>query len=336
MPKAESATHVSIVATPDAQLAPLAGLYETLNAFPLLASLEADVPRRPFAVEIIGTHRRTARSASGLPLGVHRACDEVDRTDVAIIPLMLVQGPDWRPGRYPQLVRWLRAMHGAGAQLCSTCTGVLLLAETGLLAGRQATLHWAFEATFRRNFPDVELRLDSVLLTAGERGELVMTGGVTSWHDLALYLISRHVGPSAATSMARLLMLQPHAEGQGPYTSFIGASGHGDAVVRRLQAWLGSRYMASRPVEEMVRLCGLPRRSLERRFARATGLPPNAYVQKLRVEEAKKRLERTRKPIEEISAEVGYEDPAHFRRLFKRITRMTPGDYRRRFELPRF
>lgn len=334
MPKRKLPLHVSILATPDAQVSPLAGLYETLNAFGLLASFEPDVPKRPFEVEIIAASKDVVLGASGLPLGAHRSLNEVERTDIAIVPLMMVDGPDWKTGRYPRLVGWLQEMHRCGAVLCSTCTGVLLLAETGLLAGREATIHWAFAPTFRRNFPDVRLLPEEVLVAAGDRGEFVMTGGVTSWHDLALHLIAKHVGPTAAHSMARLLMLQWHSEGQAPYTVFKASTGHGDALVRRLQDWLRVHYMVARPIDEMLRRSGLPRRSFERRFAKATGFAPNAYVQQLRVEEAKRRLERTAKPIDAISSDVGYENPAHFRRLFKRLTQLTPGGYRRRFQMP--
>jgi transcriptional regulator GlxA family with amidase domain len=111
---------------------------------------------------------------------------------------------------------------------------------------------------------------------------------------------------------------------------------HGDAAVLVAQEWLGEHYAVAAPVEEMVKRSGIPERSFKRRFRRATGLPPIAYVQHLRIEEAKRRLERTNAPIDEISWNVGYEDPAFFRRLFKRITRITPGAYRRKFRLPDF
>lgn len=326
--------HVSLVATPDAQVSPLSGLFETLQAFELLARFEPDMPTRPFVVEIVAPDKRSPTGASGLPTGAKRTVAEVETTDIVIVPLMMVAGADWQTGRYPQLVHWLRAMHAEGAMLCSACTGVLLLAETGLLSGREATLHWAFAPTFRRNFPDVRLRSEEVLVTTGDRQELVMTGGVTSWHDLALYLIARHVGPSAAQGMARLLMLHWHAEGQAPHVGFAPNREHGDGLVLRLQEWLDTRYMVDNPVDEMARLVQLPRRTLERRFARATGQSPIGYVQALRVENAKRRLERTTRPVEEIGTEVGYENPAFFRRLFKRSTRMTPGAYRRRFQMP--
>jgi transcriptional regulator GlxA family with amidase domain len=163
-----------------------------------------------------------------------------------------------------------------------------------------------------------------------------MSGASTSWHDLVLYLVARHVGPMAAQAMANFMLLQWHADGQAPYIAFRAPTDHGDAVVLRLQEWLRDHYSVPSPVEEMLRLSGLPERSFARRFAKCTGYSPIVYVQHLRVEEAKRRLERTGAPIDEIGWAVGYEDPAFFRRLFKRLTGITPGAYRRKFRVPDF
>jgi transcriptional regulator GlxA family with amidase domain len=323
------------VATPEAQVTPLSGLFEVLTAFGLLAALEPDVPAKPFEVEIVSSRDAPSRGASGLPLAADRSVSEVERTDIAIVPLMMFADADWKTGRYPDIVDWLQRMHRAGATLCSTCTGVLLLAETGLLAGREATIHWAFAPTFLRNFPDVGLRVEEVLITAGNPERFVMTGGVFSWHDLALHLITRHVGPSAAQSMARLMLLDWHSQGQAPYVGFLPPTDHGDAMVLDLQRWLETHFSVENPIEEMALRCGLSTRSLERRFMKATSHSPLAYVQNIRIEAAKRRLERTDKPVDEISCEVGYENPAFFRRVFKRTVRMTPGAYRRKFLIPR-
>ncbi len=338
MPGDRMPLHVSLVATPDAQVSPLSGFYEVLNAFELLARFEPEaVPKQPpFTVEIIAPGAVPDTGASGLPLGVHRTHHEVERTDIVILPLMMVDGAEWATGRYPELVDWLRAMHRVGAVLCAACTGALLLAETGLLDGREATIHRAFAPTFRDRFPKVRLRPEEILVTTGERREFVMSGASTSWHDLALYLIARYVSPAAAQAMARFMLLQWPSEGQAPDLAFAPPMNHDDAVVLTLQQWLKAHFMVASPVEEMLRRSGLPRRSFERRFARATGLSPIAYVQNLRVEEAKRRLERTSRPVEEISCDVGYENPAFFRRLFKRSTRLTPGGYRRKFQMPDF
>jgi len=326
--------HVSLIATSDAQVTPFSGIFETLTAFELLSNFMPDLPKRPFRVEIVAPNTEPITAASGLPLGTHRSCRDIDETDIAIVPQMMVDGPDWERGRYPGLVEWLREMHGRGAMLCSACTGVLLLAETGLLDGGEATIHWAFAPTFRRNFPSVKLFTEEVLLITGRHNELVMTGGFTSWHDLVLHLIASHVNPRAAHAMARLMMLHWHGEGAAPYLTFSPRRDHGDAVVLQLQDWLDDHYTVANPVREMIERSGLSCRSFERRFAKATGLSPIAYVQALRIEEAKRWIENTDSPLEEISCEVGYENVAYFRRLFKRSTRLTPGQYRRKFRIP--
>lgn len=324
---------VTLIATPDAQVSPLSGLYETFNSFALLAEFEPDMPQRPFNVEIVAPSLNSMHGASGLPLGAHGTYAKVKHTNIVIIPLMMFEGPDWVPGRYPGLVKWLRKMHRKGAVLCSACTGVLLLAETGLLDGLEATIHWAFARTFHRNFPEVRLRTQKVLITAGSRHEFVMTGGVMSWHDLALHLIARYVGPTAAQAMARLLMLEWHGDGQMPYIAFSPRLDHGDSVVFQLQKWLHIHYMVENPIEELVTRTSLSKRTIERRFRKATGNSPLSYVQNLRISEAKRRLERTDMSVEEIGYLVGYENTAFFRRIFKRITRLTPGAYRHKFQM---
>jgi len=327
--------HVSLVAIPDSSISSLTGLYDVFKAFEILGSFDPAVPKQPpFDVEIVGLAPGALRTSSGLPIQTQRRLSEVRRTNIIIVPSILVAGADWKCGRYPELIDWLKQHHGRGAMLCSACSGVLVIAETGLLDGLDATLHWAYAETFQRNFPKVNLRLAEVLIATGARQELVMSGASASWHDLVLYLIAREVGPTAAQAIARFHLLQWHREGQAPYVPFAPPTNHGDGVVQRLQEWLARNYSVASPVEEMVRQSGLPERTAKRRFTEATGMPPIRYVQHLRVEEAKRRLERTNAPIDQISFEVGYEDPASFRRLFRRITNVTPGDYRRKFRLP--
>lgn len=337
MTNAKKPIHVSLVAIPDAMLSTLSSIYDVLNCFELLGSLGDTVPDdNPFQVEIVAPTQAPIRTASGLPVAAHQTVDQLDQTDIIIIPSMVPEKGEWKPGRYPTVVNWLSSMHTQGAMLCSACSGVLLLAETGLLDGRDATIHWAYARTFRRNFPNVHLRLEKVLVTAGERQEFVMSGASSSWHDLVLYLVARNVGPAAAQAIAKFMLLQWHVDGQAPYVVFETPTDHGDGAVLDAQQWLGDHFSVAAPVDEMVRRSRLAGRTFKRRFKKATGYSPIAYVQYLRVEEAKRRLERTDAPIDEISWNVGYEDPAFFRRLFKRITRITPGAYRRKFQLPDF
>jgi transcriptional regulator GlxA family with amidase domain len=333
----QAQARVSIVAIPDIMASTLTGIYDVLNSYDLLSTYDDSLPRRaPFTVEIVGSKCGPMFSASGTPLQVQRSIGEIASTDIVIVPSIMVEGGQWRPGRYPEVVLWLSAMHARGATLCSACSGVLLLAETGLLGGKEATIHWIYAQTFRKNFPTVRLAPERALIATGERNQFIMSGASTSWHDLVLYLIARYAGPTAAQTTARFFALQWHADGLSPYVVFEPPTDHGDAVIQSAQAWLRSHFSVANPIEQIVRHAGIPQRSFKRRFKNATGHAPIDYIQRLRVEEAKRRLERTDAPVDEISWQVGYEDPAFFRRLFKRLTGVTAGAYRRRFKIPEF
>ena len=327
---------VCLVAIPEVMASTLMGLYDVLNSFSLLGTYSDALAGRAqsFKAEIVASSAGTLSSASGVPVEATRSIGQIDSADVIIVPSVLVARGEWQQGRYPALVRWLTKMHAAGAQLCSTCSGVLLLAETGLLDGKDATIHWMYAQTFRRNFPGVRLRLDRALVAAGKRQEFLMSGTSTSWHDLILYLIAQHAGPTAAQAVAKFFAFQWHADGLSPYVVFEPPTGHGDAAIHKAQSWLSGHFSVANPIEQAARLSGIPERSFKRRFKSATGHAPIDYVQRLRVEEAKRRLERTRAPVDEIGWNVGYEDPAFFRRLFKRITGVTAGAYRRKFNIP--
>jgi transcriptional regulator GlxA family with amidase domain len=327
---------VSIVATPDTMVSPASGLFETLTSLGPMAAAEHDLPsaRSPFAVEIVGPSAGPLPSASGLPITAHRSVDEVTETDIVIVPSTEMHGKgDWIPGRYPRVVAWIRAMHAGGATICSACSGAMLTAETGLLDGHEATVHWLSEGAFRRRHPEVRLRLDQALVVA-DGGRIVTSGASTAWHDLVLYLVARHVGPATAHALARFQLLQWHRDGQTAFAVFDPVTDHGDAAIAASQRWIAAHVAVANPVEQMVQHSGLPARTFKRRFRAATGETPIAYVQRLRVERAKRRLEQGGASIEEISWAVGYEDPASFRRLFKRLTGLTAGEYRRRFRLP--
>jgi transcriptional regulator GlxA family with amidase domain len=330
-------TRVSIVALPEAMVSPVSGLFETFKAAgSMAASHDRDRARgEPFEVEIVGERAGTIEGPSGLTIGAQRAVHEIDKTDIVIVPSMaLDEEVDWVPGRHPAMVAWIRAMYERGAIVCSACTGGMLTAEAGLLDGQEATIHWVAEDYFRERHPEVVLRIDEALVVSGEGGRIVTSGAANAWHDLALYLIARHVGPATAQALARFYLVQWHRGGQAAFQVFDPGTDHGDAVVLAAQRWIADSYAVAAPVAEMVRRSGLTPRTFKRRFRAATGETPISYVQRIRIERAKRALETGSAPIEEISWAVGYEDAASFRRLFKRVTGVTPGEYRRRFQLP--
>jgi len=287
-------------------------------------------------VEIVSAFSGSVLLASGVPVEARRAVAEIDATNIIIVPSVLLGAEGWQTGRYPKLVAWAERMHDRGALLCSACSGVFLLAETGLFDGQPTTVHWGYAEAFAKVFPRVPLQPDRVLIVAGEREQLITSGASMTWHDLVLYLIARHVGATAAQTVARFFALQWHHDGLAPYIVFQGRNDHGDAAIAEAQSWLSTHFSVASPVEGMVKRSGLAERTFKRRFTEATGLAPIDYVQRLRIEDAKRRLERTEAPADEISWQVGYEDGAYFRRLFKRTTGMTPGAYRRRFQVPAF
>jgi transcriptional regulator GlxA family with amidase domain len=227
-------------------------------------------------------------------------------------------------------------MHARGALLCSACSGIFLLAETGLFDGRDATVHFSYARHFSEVHPAVPIHPERVLVISGLREELVSSGASTTWHDLVLYLIARYAGATEAQEVARMFALQWHQDGLTPFITFEGRSDHGDAEILSAQRWLASHFAIANPVAEMIKRSRLAERSFKRRFTTATGLAPMAYVQRLRIEDAKRRLERTAAPVDEIGWRVGYEDAAFFRRLFKRTTGLAPGAYRKRFRIPEF
>jgi transcriptional regulator GlxA family with amidase domain len=330
-----NALHVSLVALPDAVVSTLAGIFDVLNGAARMG-LAGTQGQPPFRVEIVGEAIGALRLASGIPIEVQRSVDDIEGTDIVIVPSVLLESQGWLEGRYPRLVDWIERMHEGGAMLCSACSGVFLLAETGLFDGKDATVHFSYASSFATLYPAVTIHPERVLVISGDRDELVSSGASTTWHDLVLYLTARHAGATTAQEIARLFALQWHQDGLAPYMVFKGKMDHGDGEILSAQTWLSRHFAVAHPVDELIKRSKLAERTFKRRFLAATGQTPIAYVQRLRIEDAKRRLERTSAAVEEISWRVGYEDPAFFRRLFKRLTDMSPAAYRKRFRIPDF
>ncbi len=231
-----------------------------------------------------------------------------------------------------EIMEWIRRQYRQGAMIYAACTGVIMLAETGLLDGREATSHWGYQDLFRKQYPKVHYCPEPNLVFADPAGRIVTAGGTTSWHDLAIHIISRHANPGEALRIAKVYLLKLHGEGQLPYASLVRNDPHADSVVRSCQEWLREHFMKTDAISHVVALAKIPERTLKRRFKTATGLSLIEYLQNIRVEHAKALLEHTETPVDEISVAAGYEDASFFRRLFKRSTGLTPSQYRRMFQ----
>jgi transcriptional regulator GlxA family with amidase domain len=280
---------------------------------------------------VVARTRQEICAANGVVIRPDHDFSDCPRPDIVCIPDFFVSTEGSIAGQYDQEVKWLRKVYDQGAVLASACSGAVLLGEAGLLANCDATIHWAYVAYLKRNYPGVRVKPHQSLVLSGEAQRIFMAGGGTSWQDLALYLIARFVGIREATEVARVYMLQWHDQGQQPFASLMGFRQTHDALINKCQDWAAHNYRTRAPVAAMAALSGLPDRSFVRRFSQATGLTPLDYIHGLRLEEAKQMLETSDLPVEAIANEVGYEDTSFFGRLFRRKVGLTPMKYRLRF-----
>ena len=328
-----TAIDVLVLAVPETAGSALYGMVDVLMAAGnLWQTLTREAPRQLFRVQIVGTASTPFTCGHGIPVHPHLGLADDPAAPIVIVPELWL-GPDESiAGRHPQAVEWLRRRYRTGATLYSACSGSMLLAETGLLDGYCATSHWGYRDLFRRQYPKVRFDPAPNLVFARADGRIVTAGGTTSWHDLALHIIGRHASPGEALRIAKVYLMKWHSEGQLPFAPLVVQQPHGDSVVRRCETWLREHWRDLDAVGQVVRVAAIPERSLERRFREATGCSLLEYLQNLRIEEAKQRLESGNDAIDEISAECGYADASFFRRLFKRLTGLTPGQYRRLFQ----
>lgn len=327
------ATSVALLVVKETTPGTLYALYEVLAsagvAWRAITGEATDAPR--LDVRIVSADGTPFAGAMGVPIAPHAALDAAAAPDVVIATdLDLTALPDPR-GHWPVEARWLARQWARGAMLVSVCTGAVLLAEAGVLDGAEATTHWSATGLFRDLYPAVRLRPERVLCPAGEAHRLVTSGGAASWEDLALYLIGRFCGAAEAVRVARLFLLGDRSVGQSAFAAMPRPRRHEDAAVARAQDWIAEHYTEANPVAGMAAASGLAERTFKRRFRAATGYAPIDYVQALRVEEAKQLLERSAMALDAIAKAVGYEDPASFRRLFRRRTGVSPARYRRQF-----
>jgi transcriptional regulator GlxA family with amidase domain len=328
--------HVSLVVFRECDPSILYGVFDTLwAAGTLWSAVKGQGSGEPlFEPRLVAADPGALQLITGVSIIPQDTIAEVARTDVVFVPNVMVESPRSLRALDRRLLEWIKRMHQAGAQLYAACGGSLVLAEAGLLDGQQATTHWSYAPLFRRQFPNVALHEDRILVQSGPGHRILCSGGASSWQDLALLLVAKYGGTEEAIRLSKLFLYQWHRDGQLPYASMIANVDHGDAVVLRCQTWLAQNYERPDIVAELVRRSGLPKRTFDRRFRAATGYSPLAYAQALRVEEAKQMLETGSAPVDVVAREVGYEDSASFRRLFRRLAGMTPGDYRRKFQLP--
>jgi transcriptional regulator GlxA family with amidase domain len=323
-----------VLALPDSAGSALYGLVDVLMTTGRIwqALLRSEVGPLPFNVRIASVSKRPFRCGNRIPVSPCVSVSDRPHADIIVIPELWL-GPDQHlAGQYREVIDWIRDSYKNGAFIYSVCSASLLLAETGLLDGREATSHWGYQQLFERHYPKIRFRPEPNLCFADAAGRLVTAGGATSWHDLVLHIISRHASPAEALRIAKVYLLKTHDEGQLPYRPLVKPLPHPDAKVRDCEAWLTRHFRQTSAIARAVQHSRMPARTLKRRFKAATGLSCVDYLQNLRVEAAKRLLESSKRSADDISADVGYQDPSFFRRLFSRRTGMTPMRYRQMFQ----
>lgn len=322
-------THITLLAYPNCSAS---GVYAAIDAFSI-ANIwhkqlrpQPENKTEPFGWDIVSIDGEAVMGSGRATIVPHLSIQAVDTTDIIIIPGSL---PPLRfIGKVPNaLSRWLRHHHDQGALIGTICTGTFLLAETGLLDHRTATTNLNFATHFQELYPSIDLMPEQILT---HDGGFVCAGATTSVLDLCLYLIEVYGDEVLATYCAKAL-LKDARDSQSPYFIYHYQSHHLDETIKCAQAYMNKNYTQVVSVETLAASLGISPRHFVRRFKAATGDSPLQYLQRIRIEVAKLKLEKTSTSISEITQAVGYEDPNSFRKLFKKTTGLSPKEYRNRF-----
>lgn len=320
---------IAVLLLDDAISMPAVGAVDLLRkSAELHVHLHGGRGRPPWHVELVGESGRTARGMAGLRVHADRARDDVRSVDLVLIPAIDDVDLVGAIERHRATIEWLKRKHRRGADLASMCTGAFLLAETGLLDERRATTHWAFHDLFCQRYPTVELMGHEMIV---DEGRVMTGGGATAFMNMVMYIVEKHLGPETARVASRMFLIEQNRPSQASFAIFSPQKRHGDATVLRAQRLFESRKGPPCSIAEVAQAVALSPRTFVRRFKAATGNTPLEYLQRTRVEAAKRLLETSAASIAEIVRDVGYEDAASFRRIFTRYAGLPPLAYRRRY-----
>jgi transcriptional regulator GlxA family with amidase domain len=283
------------------------------------------VPR--FRVTTASVDGGSVRCDGPIQIQPAAALTSIRNTDLIFIPTTGLSLEDVVERNAPVLP-WLRRWHKRGADIASVCSGVGLVAATGLLDGRRATTHWALVDRFRKEYPKVKWTPE--LMVTEDRG-FYCGGGVHAALDLSLYLVEKFCGHEVAMQSAKAMLIETPRAWQAGFAIVPLKTEHSDDSISSAQEWLHQNFHRSFPLEAPARRVGMSLRNFVRRFKQATGDSPLMYLQKLRIAAAKRLLEGDHRTVQEISDAVGYQDVAFFRNLFQRHTGVSPSAYRQSF-----
>lgn len=283
--------------------------------------------QRLFKVSIASQDGQPIRCINGLELQAHCSYQEIQTADIVVVPTIAAPIQDVLQQNL-ELIQFLKSAHADSTLIAGNCTGNFFLAEAGILDNRVATTHWGFQDIFRTHYPQVKLNAD---LMISRDQNIYCAGGGLAWFDLGLHLIERFYGFEVAMQSAKSFVIDYRRDSQLSYSLLKIGQPHHDELVQNVQNWLEQHFHESFSLDDIATRFNVTTRTLIRHFKQALDLPPNQYLQAIRIEAARKRLEETDQAVDVIMQNIGYQDPSSFRRLFHRKTGLTPLEYRRRF-----
>lgn len=303
-------------------------LSSVIGPYKFFTKANAFVKKEVFRVQLAGTTDQVDMYDGAFSIRPHTHIRNIKQTDLIIIPAMSHNNIPGVLAKNKEAIDWIRQQYKLGAEVASICTGAFLLASTGLLEGRICSTHWNAAAKFSELFPGVDLQTDKLI--TDEQG-IYTNGGAYSFLNLMLYLVEKYYDRPTAIFCSKIFQVDIDRSSQSPFTIFNGQKDHKDEEIRKAQAYLESNLSEKISMDELATSLSISRRNFDRRFIKATGNTPVEYQQRVKIEIAKKSLESGRKTINEVMYDVGYVDIKTFRDLFKKITGLSPLDYRNRY-----
>ncbi len=281
----------------------------------------------PFKIELVGLTKQVLLNRGAFTVNTDKVLDQIKKTDLVIIPAMF--------GDIRHCIKineaflpWIVQQYKNGAEVASLCIGAFLLASTGLLDGKKCSTHWLSANEFRELFPNVTLT-DGTIIT--EENGLYSSGGASSYWNLLLHLIEKYTNREMAIRASKYFAIEIDRKSQSPFIMFNGQKKHEDIPIREAQEFIEHNFTEKIAIDDLAVRFAIGRRHFERRFKKATNNTPVEYIQRVKIEAAKKELELTRKNVNEVMYDVGYADIKAFRAVFKKITGLSPLAYRNKY-----
>ena len=280
-----------------------------------------------FNVKLAGIQKVIKLNKGYYSVHPNKLISEIKRTDLVIIPA-LAGDISKAISANNKLIPWIVQQYKNGSEIASLCMGAFLLAATGLLNGKKCSTHWGFTNRLQMMFPEVNVQNGSIIT---EENGIYTSGGANSYWNLLLHLIEKYTDRETAVYISKYFAIDINRNSQSVFTIFNGQKEHNDTAVRKAQEYIEKKIDEKITVEDLASKVALHRRSLERRFRLATGNSILEYIQRVKMEAAKRNLETTGKQINEVMFDVGYTDTKAFRSTFRKITGLTPFEYRKRY-----